>query len=169
MPGQPFCVTRMKLRAGRSCIEGILLAWLLAGSAQAADLIQVKDPWTRATVPGQKVGGVYMKLIAREPLRLTGVRTKMAETAELHQMKMEEGMMRMRPLQFLDLPARKTVMLAPGGNHIMLFDLKQSLVAGQKIRLELVVQDASKRERRVVVEAIVRDRASGPQPEHDQR
>ena len=146
-----------------------MLAWLLTGAAQAADLIQVKDPWTRATVPGQKVGGVYMKLIAREPLRLTGVKTKMAETAEVHQMKMEYGMMRMRLLPFLNLPARTTVTLAPGGNHIMLFDLKQSLVAGQKIKLELVVEDASKRERRVAVEAVVRDRASGTQTEHDQR
>jgi periplasmic copper chaperone A len=143
------------------------LVWLLAGAAHAADLVQVREPWAKATAPGQKVGGVYMKIVARENLRLTGVKSAVAETAEVHQMKMENGMMRMRAVPFLELPAGKTVKLEPGGYHIMLFDLRQSLVAGQKLKLELTVEDASKRKHRVAVEAVVRDRDAGPAGGHD--
>jgi copper(I)-binding protein len=135
-----------------------MLIGLLAGAAHAAELVKVLDPWAPATVPGQKVGGVYMKIVARENLRLTGVRSAAAETAEVHQMKMENGMMRMRPVPSLELPAGKTVRLEPGGYHIMLFDLRQSLVAGQKLKLELTVEDASKRQHRIAVAAVVRDR-----------
>jgi periplasmic copper chaperone A len=145
----------------RGCLGAIALAWLLGGMAHAADLVQVIEPWAKATVPAQKVGGVYMKLVARENLRLIAVKSVVAETAEVHQMKMENGMMRMRAVPFLDLPAGKTVMLEPGGYHVMLFDIKQSLVAGQKLKLELSVEDASRRRHRIAVEAVVRDRDAG--------
>ena len=148
----------MSSPARRSYFGAIALAWLLVGAAHAADLVQVREPWAKATVPGQKVGGVYMQMVARENLRLTGVKSAVAETAQVHQMKMENGMMRMRALPFLELPAGKMVKLEPGGYHIMLFDLRQSLVAGQKLKLELTFEDASKRQHRVAVEAIVRDR-----------
>lgn len=153
----------------RGYIGAIALVWLLAGAAHAADLVQVKEPWAKATVPGQKVGGVYMKIVARENLRLTGVKSAVAETAQVHQMKMENGMMRMRAVPFLELPAGKTVKLEPGGYHIMLFDLRQSLVAGQKLKLELTVEDASKRQHRVAVAAVVRERDAGPAGGHDHR
>jgi copper(I)-binding protein len=131
-------------------------------AVQAADLVEVHDAWARATVPGQKSGAVYMELVARENLRLTAIRTAAAETAEVHQMKMEKGMMRMRALPFLNLPAGQPVQLEPGGYHVMLFDLKRSLVAGQKLKLELTLEDAAKRRHRVQVLAIVRDRDAGP-------
>jgi periplasmic copper chaperone A len=139
-----------------------MLIGLLAGTAHAAELVEVLDPWARATVPGQKVGGVYMEIVARENLRLTGVKTAAAETAEVHQMKMENGMMRMRAVPFLELPAGKPVKLEPGGYHVMLFDLRHSLVTGQKLKLELTLEDAAKRRHRVLVEAMVRDRDAGP-------
>ena len=151
----------------RGHIGAIVLAWLLAGVAAAADLVQVEEPWAKATVPGQKVGGAYMKIVARENLRLTGVKSAVAEMAQVHQMKMENGMMRMRAVPFLELPAGKTVKLEPGGYHIMLFDLRQSLVAGQKLKLELTVEDASKRQHRVAVQAVVRDRDAAPSGGHD--
>ncbi|MBI3529738.1 MAG: copper chaperone PCu(A)C [Betaproteobacteria bacterium] len=153
--------------ARRGYFGAIALAWLLVGAAHAADLVQVREPWAKATVPGQKVGGVYMKIVARENLHLTGAKSAVAETAEVHQMKMENGMMRMRAVPSLELPAGKTVKLEPGGYHIMLFDLRQSLVAGQKLKLELTVEDASKRPHRVAVEVVVRDRDAGPPDGHD--
>ena len=157
----------MNSPARRGFFGATALVWLLAGAAHAADLVQVKEPWAKATVPGQKVGGVYMKIVARENLRLTGVKSAVAETAEVHQMKMENGMMRMRAVPILELPAGKTVKLEPGGYHIMLFDIRQSLVAGQKLKLELTVEDASKHQHRVAVEAVVRDRDAGPAGGHD--
>jgi copper(I)-binding protein len=142
-----------------------LLLWLTAWPSYAADLLKVVDPWARATVPGQNVGGVYMELIASESLRLTGIKTAASESAEVHQMKMEKGMMRMRPVPFLQLPAGKRVKLEPGGYHVMLFDLKNSLVAGQKLKIELIVEDTKKAVHRIAVEADIRDRV-GP-ADHD--
>ena len=144
-----------------------MLLGLLAGTAHAAELVKVTDPWAKATVPGQKVGGVYMQIVARENLRLTGVKSAAAETAEVHQMKMENGMMRMRAVPSLELPAGKRVKLEPGGYHVMLFDLKQSLVTGQKLKLELIFEDAAKREHHVRIEAIVRDRDAGTAGTHE--
>ena len=158
-------MTKSLLRNG-FCTTALLVG-LLTGGAQAAELVRVVDPWARATVPGQKVGGVYMELIARQNLRLTGVKSVASETAEVHQMKMEKGMMRMRAVPFLDLPAGKRVKLAPGGYHIMLFDLKQSLVTGQKLKLELTVEDRSHHQHQIVVDALVRDRDAGTAGKHD--
>ena len=155
------------LSIGVVSIKVVVVLWLLAGVSHAADVLEVREPWAKATVPGQKVAGVYMKLVAREKLRLTGVKSAAAESAAVHQMKMEKGMMRMRALPFLELPAGKTVALEPGGFHIMLFDIKRSLVAGQKLKLELTVEDGAKRQHRIVVEAMVRDRDAGTAGGHD--
>ena len=145
-----------------------MLAGLLAGTAIAADIVRVLDPWARASVPGQKVAGIYMELIPRESLRLTGVKSPAAETAQVHQMKLENGIMRMRGLPFLDLPAGRAVKLRPGGYHVMLFDLRHSLVPGQKVKLELTFEDRAKRLHQVPIEAVVRDRdgARASEPDH---
>jgi copper(I)-binding protein len=143
------------------CCGAAILIGLLTGTAHAADLVRVLNPWARATVPGQKVGGVYMEIVARENLRLVSVKSAAAETAQVHQMKMENGMMRMRAVPFLELPAGKPVRLEPGGYHIMLFDLKRSLVTDQKLKLELTFEDAAGRWHRVPVEAVIRDRDAG--------
>jgi copper(I)-binding protein len=143
------------------CCGAAILIGLLTGTAHAADLVSVLNPWARATVPGQKVGGVYMEIVARENLRLVSVKSAAAETAQVHQMKMENGMMRMRAVPFLELPAGKPVRLEPGGYHIMLFDLKRSLVTDQKLKLELTFEDAAGRWHRVPVEAVIRDRDAG--------
>ena len=63
----------------------VALIGLLAGAAQATELVKVLDPWARATVPGQTVGGVYMEIVARERLRLIGVKSAAAESAAVHQ------------------------------------------------------------------------------------
>ena len=154
-----FLMTKFFLRNSRGA--ALLGGLLIAGVAQGAEVVKVVEPWARSTVPGQRVGAVYMELTARQNLRLTAVRTSAAETAEVHRMQMENGMMRMRALPFLALPAGKAVKLAPGGYHIMLFDLKRSLVPGQKLKLELTLEDSAKRRHRVPVEAIVRERDTG--------
>lgn len=146
-----------------------LVFLVLAGSAHAAGLVEVIEPWARATVPGQSVGGVYMDLVASQNLRLVGVKTPAAELGEVHQMKMEKGMMRMRALPFLSLPAGKKVKLKPGGYHIMLTDLKNSLVEGQKLKLELVVEDNMKHRHTIPVEALIRDREARTTSGHDMR
>jgi len=145
----------------------ILLCLCVGTPAQAAERVKSLDPWARATVPGQKVGGVYMEIVARENLRLTGIKTTAAESAQVHLMKMENGMMRMRAVPFLQLPAGKPVKLTPGGYHIMLYDLRRSLVSGQELSLELTFEDAAKQQYRVPVKVIIRDREAGVSYGHE--
>ena len=141
---------------------------VLPYAAPAADAIRVLDPWARATVPGQKVGGVYMEIVSPRDARLVGVASPAAGTAEVHSMTMDGGTMRMRAVEALDLPAGTPVKLAPGGFHVMLFDLKKPLVAGQKVPLTLVIEDAGKRAHKIAVSAIVRagDHGAGHDGDH---
>ena len=141
----------------RAALRLSLIAVVLApAAAPAADAIRVIDPWARATVPGQKVGGVYMEIVSPRDARLVGVSSPAAGTAEVHSMTMDGGTMRMRAVEALDLPAGTPVKLAPGGYHVMLFDLRKPLVAGQTVPLTLVIEETGKRVQKIAVSAIVR-------------
>ncbi len=108
----------------------------------AAD-VTVKDAWVRTTVPGQKGTGAFMSLTAKNDLRLVGASSAVAGVAEVHEMKMEGDIMRMRAVQGgLHLPAGKTVELKPGGFHVMLFDLKAALPKDTTVPVTLVFKDA---------------------------
>ena len=103
---------------------------------------RVEGAWVRSAVPGQQGTGAFMKLTANEPMQLVGVSTPAAGVAELHEMKMEGDVMRMRAVAKLDLPPGGTVELKPGGYHLMLMDLKQPLVQGSTVPISLVLRDA---------------------------
>ena len=104
--------------------------------------VDVRDAWIRASVPGQSGTGAFMKLSAPSGARLVGASTPVAGVAGVHEMKMEGDTMRMRSVAGgLDLPARQTVELKPGGYHIMLMDLKQPLVNGTSVPLTLDFED----------------------------
>nr|WP_231973562.1 copper chaperone PCu(A)C [Variovorax sp. HW608] len=107
--------------------------------------VDVRDAWIRAAVPGQSGTGAFMKLNAPSGTRLVGASTPAAGVAEVHEMKMEGDTMRMRGLPSLDLPARQTVELKPGGSHLMLMDLKQPLANGTSVPLTLLFEDAKGR------------------------
>jgi periplasmic copper chaperone A len=122
---------------------------LLACGALHAQTVEVKGAWVRATVPGQMGTGAFMKITAREGTRLVGVSTPVAGVAELHEMKMEGDIMKMRALPGFDLPAGKTVELKAGGNHVMLMDLKQPLPKGSSVPLTLRFKDAKGTESKI--------------------
>lgn len=114
---------------------------LAAGVATAAPTaVRVTGAWVRATVPGQPVAGAYLELESPVAVRLVGIASPAAGRGEVHEMKEQDGMMTMRPLDGLDLPAGKRVTLAPGGLHIMLFDLRQPLRAGTEVVLTLTFE-----------------------------
>lgn len=104
--------------------------------------VEVKDAWVRSTVPGQKGTGAFMKITAKDGAKLVGVSSPVAGVGEVHEMKMEGDVMKMRALPSLDLPAGKAVELKPGGYHVMLMDLKQALVKDSKVAMTLVFKDA---------------------------
>lgn len=105
--------------------------------------VDVRDAWIRASVPGQSGTGAFMKLSAPSGARLVGASTPVAGVAEVHEMKMEGDTMRMRAVEGgVELPARQTVELKPGGYHLMLTDLKQPLPSGTNVPMTLRFEDA---------------------------
>ena len=134
------------------------LALLASGllSASAFAQVSVSDPWIRATVPAQKVTGAFMKLQSAAPARLVGVQAEVAGRAELHEMAMDGQTMRMRRVESIELPAGKTVNLASGGYHVMLFELKRQVKEGESVELTLLVADAAGKRQDVKVKVPVK-------------
>lgn len=141
-----------------------LFACISSLPAWAAD-ISVTDAWARATVPGQQVSGAYMKIQADADARLLGAFSPLVPRVEVHEMKMEGDVMRMREVKAVDLPKGKTVSLQPGGLHIMLTSLHQPIAAGDMIPLILVIESGG-RQQRVEVKAEARAMAAAMHPAH---
>jgi len=127
------------------CFLALLLV-LAPPLAWAGSEFEVSDAWARETVPGQQVASVYLMIRSAVPARLIGVTTRGAKTAEIHSMKAEGGVMKMRRLDGLELPAGQVVKLEPGGNHIMLLDIRRQLKVGEHVRLSLVIEAAGKKQ-----------------------
>jgi copper(I)-binding protein len=110
-----------------------------------AEGIMVNDPYVRAVPPGQPNSASFMVLhnMGKQGSALTAASSPAAEVVELHTHTMEEGMMRMRKVEKIDLPAGEVVKLQPGGLHVMLIGLKQKLVPDEKVLLTLMFEDGS--------------------------
>ena len=122
-----------------------MLALLLALSAGLAfaQPVTVSEPWARATVRGQKATGVFMRLTSDAGSRLVSVSTPVAAFGEVHEMRIDGDVMKMRALKDgLEVPAGKSVELKPGGFHIMLMDLNMPLQKDSTIPLTLVFVNA---------------------------
>lgn len=122
----------------QSWIAVLLSSSLLFATAWAGE-VTASAPWARVSLPGQKISAAYLELSSLRAGKLVAVASSAAGRAELHEMKHEGGMMKMRQVESIPLPAGQTVKLQPGGWHIMLFDLKAPLAAGQKAPLQLTV------------------------------
>ena len=92
-----------------------------------------------------------MSLTAPKALTLVGVSTPAAGIAEVHEMKMDGDVMKMREMPALDLPAGKTVNFKPGGLHVMLMDLKQPFTKGNRVPMTLRFKDATGVESKLTV------------------
>lgn len=132
-----------------------LMVWLSAATAWAGD-VTVSEVWARATAPGQDSAAVAMKIVSQKEGRVVAVMSPVAASSEIHSMVHENGMMKMRALDALPLPANQAVSLGADGNHLMLMGLKQPLKAGETVTLTLVVQFADKRKENVKVTAEVK-------------
>ncbi len=140
----------------------IAAAALLAASAHAQ--VSVKDAWVRATVPQQQATGAFMQLNAAKDTRLLSVTSTVTPLVEVHEMAMQDGVMRMRQIPALELPAGKPVELKPGGYHVMLLDLKQQVKAGDTVPLTLVFEGKDGKRETVEVKAPVRALNASAQP-----
>ena len=125
--------------------------------------ISVTDAWARATMPGQPVSGAYLRIQSDADARLIGVSSSVVPRVEMHEMKMDGDVMRMRELKAINLPKGKTVSLEPGGFHLMLMKLKKPIAAGDIIPFTLVVESGGKRQ---TVEVKAEARAMGGGMQH---
>ena len=146
-------------------VTGLLLAVAAPAAAQTA-AIRVDHQWSRATPAGATAGAVYMTIenAGNAEDRLTGVSSDVAAATELHEMKMADGVMKMRAVtEGLVVPAHGSVALKPGGYHVMLMGLKKPLKAGATLVLTLDFAKTGK----VEVSAPVMDMTStGPKMDH---
>ena len=140
----------------------IAALFTVASGSLYAQNVDVKNSWVRASVQGQKATGAFMQLTASQPTTLVGVASPVAGVAEVHEMKMDGDVMRMRALpQGLPLPAGQPVALTPGGYHVMLMDLKATLPKDSTIPLTLTFKDAKGVESRVELKLPVATTAPG--------
>ncbi|ALX85869.1 transporter [Achromobacter xylosoxidans] len=158
--------TRFKSLAAAFALGALALAGAPAVAQDAS--LKVEDAWVRATVPSQHATGVFMRLTSPTAARLVGVESDAARHVEVHEMAMQDNVMKMRQVSAIDLPAGKPVELKPGGYHVMLIDLARQISAGDPVALTLLVQDADGKQRRVPVTAEARplSAAAAPAGEH---
>jgi copper(I)-binding protein len=133
-----------------------LLAAACAVHAQTAAPVKVDGPWARAVLQGQVSSGAYMTLTAREALTLTGASSPAAAIVEIHQMKLEGDVMKMRALDELALPAGRAVEFKPGGYHFMLMDLRAAFKPDTHVPLTLQFRNAQGQARTLQVSVPVR-------------
>jgi copper(I)-binding protein len=138
-----------------SVIRIIAKAGILLPIAAAAQ-VKVDDAWVRATVEQQRATGAFMKLTGAQDLRLIEARSPVAGLAEVHEMKLEDNVMKMRPISGFALPAGQAVELKPGGRHLMLMDLKQQVTEGTSVPITMVFEDANGKRTSVEIMATVR-------------
>lgn len=141
-------------------VAAALLALFLALPAFAQPRLQVEGAWVR-TSPSPTGTAAYMRLTAGEPLTLVGVSTPVAGVAEVHDMKLDGDVMRMRAVDTLPLPVGQAVELKPGGLHLMLMDLKAPLQGDVRVPVTLLLRDAKGTERRLELQVPVAPRAPG--------
>jgi len=139
-----------------------------AGHAQAvvkAGTLTVEQPWSRATPGGARVGGGYVRITNQGPApdRLIGGSFPLAGRVEVHEMRMDGDVMRMKPVEGgLEIKPGDTVELRPGAHHLMFMDLKEPLREGQTIKGTLVFEKAGA----VEVEYTVRSIGGAAPAEH---
>lgn len=138
-----------------------LLAAAVAAPARAEDVkvgdLVISQGWSRATPNGAKIGSGYLTIENKgtTPDRLVSVSADIAGKTEVHEMTMKNNVMTMRPVENgLTIDPGKTVKLAPGGNHLMMFDLKSPLKQGDTLPITLTFEKAGKVNISLAVEGI---------------
>jgi copper(I)-binding protein len=149
---------------------GWLVTALLISFASYAGDIEISGAWTRATAPGQDQAGVDLSITSKQPATLVGVSSPASKTVELHSMTNKNGMMRMREVKAIELPAGKRVNLSESGYHLMLNGLKAPLKEGETVLLTLSIKVADqgvvKVETKAEVKSLTATKAASQEDEH---
>lgn len=116
--------------------------------------VSVHDAWVREPMGGRNMTGAFaiVENTGATAKAIVAASSDISDKVELHEMKNENGMMRMSPVKKMDVPANGKLELKPGSFHVMLFDVKKKISDGEKISLTFTFDDGSK----VTTEAQVR-------------
>jgi copper(I)-binding protein len=148
-----FAVRRFRLAQFAWLFIVILSASTMAVEPAAGSLVVV-NAWSRATAPGAPVGVAYFEIVnSGGPDALIHIETPVARRVEMHSMATVGGLMQMRQLLSVDVPAQGRVRFEPSGLHAMLIDLVRPLKKGERFELTFAFQHSGA----VRVEAIVQD------------
>jgi copper(I)-binding protein len=146
----------------------LLMVAAVPAFAQSSS-IQIETPWARATPGGATTGAAYMTIDnkSKSADRLTGASSDVAKRLQIHEMKVVNGVMKMREITGgLSLPAGGSVTLKPGGYHVMLIGLNKALKEGEKFPLTLVFEKAGKVSIEVPVQSVGAMHSNTPSMDH---
>jgi copper(I)-binding protein len=124
-----------------------LSATTLPALAGDADQITVKDPYVREVPPGAMATGSFMVFHNQsdQNISLVSADSDAANRVELHTHVHDNGVMKMREIEKIEIPANGSTELKPGGLHIMLIDLPRMPKAGENVRFTLEFADGSEK------------------------
>lgn len=152
------------MKSSSLSFPALALASLILLAAPAWAEVKVAGPWVRGTTASQKTTGAFMTLVSSGPATLVAATSPLAGKVEIHQMRMDGSVMRMRKVDEVVLPAGKPVALNPGGYHIMLMELRERMRAGAKVPLTLKIRNGNGATSEVAVMAEVTS-VAGKKPE----
>ena len=138
--------TVIAMSFGLVLMAGIVISPVRAEDAKAGDLV-ISQAWSRATPNGAKIGTGYFTIENKGTTadKLIGVSGDISDKIEVHEMSMNNGVMKMRPVDGgLVIEPGKTVKLGPNGYHLMIMDLKSPLKQGGKLPVTLEFEKAGK-------------------------
>ena len=145
----------ISLRSGIGAVLLLLLCVSTWADDYQAGSIHIDPPWSRALPPSSTHGAVYLTVTnhGHQLDRLVEVASPIAQHAEFHTHRLEDGMIKMRQIESLALPPHETVSFVPGGHHIMLIGLKQPLKQGHPFPIVLQFEQAGEITLEVTVQA----------------
>ncbi len=141
-----------------------LLALVFSASAlaDAATSVTVEKPFARKAIKAQRNSAAFMTLRNSGPaVAIVAAESPVAEIVELHTHVHDNGVMRMRKIDKIELPAGGEVTLKPGGLHVMLLGLKQDLNEGERISVTLKFSDGSSKTIEAPVRMVMRPKMKG--------
>ena len=156
---KPVSRTNLAMRVALATMIVLLTG---ASSAQSsgklAPLPKVFDVWVKTTIPGSTVSAAYMHIKSATPMKLVKVESQAAGIAEIHDMRMNAGVMEMNAMDAVDIAANTLVELKPGGMHVMLMKVKKPINKGDKVPLKLTFEIAGKKPLVIELDAIAQEK-----------
>ena len=124
-------------------MRALLFALALAASPALAQ-VSIDQPWMRATAPGAKVAGGFMTVYNKgaAPDRLVAASSPLAERVELHVHINDGGVLKMRQVPAIEVPANGRFELKPGGTHLMFMNVKREIKQGESVPVTLKFEKA---------------------------